>query len=166
MDNNRCVEYIRSLQKARGFTSQEISNLSKVPKSTIDKILSGLTADPLFSTIAAIVIAMGGSLDEMMGLPPRQSELKSAEATAYEKEISRLRQRLEDRDQAHEKEMNRLVDAHKNATEHLKDNLKWQRIMILLLLAFLLYIFIDASNAGWGALKFRQMVSGLIGFRG
>ena len=48
------------------FTATEIANLSGIPEATIRKILSGETADPRFDTVAKLVSAMGGSMDEVL----------------------------------------------------------------------------------------------------
>jgi hypothetical protein len=42
------------------------SAISKVPTETIDKILCGATKDPRFSTVAQMVLSVGGSLDDLV----------------------------------------------------------------------------------------------------
>ena len=59
-------EYLNTLKNAGGYTWQEIANISGIPEATIRKVFSGETADPRFETIAKLVIAMGGDLNDAM----------------------------------------------------------------------------------------------------
>lgn len=58
-------DYLNGLKTKGNFTTGEIANLSGIPEATIRKILSGETADPRFDTVAKLISAMGGSLDEV-----------------------------------------------------------------------------------------------------
>ncbi len=60
-------EYLTSLKNKGNFSWSELLELSNLPDATIRKIFSGETADPRFETVAKLVTAMGGSLDEMLG---------------------------------------------------------------------------------------------------
>lgn len=57
-----------ALKEARKLTNQQIADLSGVPLSTVTRIFNGQTDNPSFQTIADIVTALDGSLDEIMGL--------------------------------------------------------------------------------------------------
>lgn len=57
---------MNALKNKGNFTATEIANLSGIPEATIRKILSGETADPRFDTVAKLVSAMGGSMDEVL----------------------------------------------------------------------------------------------------
>ncbi len=65
-----------ALKSARNLTNQQIADLSGVPLSTVTRILSGQTENPNLQTIADIVGALDGSLDEILGL--RYEEKKEA----------------------------------------------------------------------------------------
>ena len=60
-------EYLTSLKNKGNFSWSELSEMSGLPDATIRKIFSGETADPRFETVAKLVTAMGGSLDEIIG---------------------------------------------------------------------------------------------------
>ena len=64
---DRAREYILALKEKGGFTSEVIANISGIPLSTIRNICSGKTPDAHFSTIAKIVISLGGDLNELVG---------------------------------------------------------------------------------------------------
>ena len=57
-------EYLTTLKNAGSYTWGDIANLSGIPEATVRKVFSGETSDPRFETIAKIVIAMGGNMDD------------------------------------------------------------------------------------------------------
>ena len=57
-------EYLNTLKAAGGYSWQEIANISGIPEATVRKVFSGETADPRFETIAKLVIAMGGDMND------------------------------------------------------------------------------------------------------
>lgn len=57
-----------ALKSARNLTNQQIADLSGVPLSTVTRILSGQTENPNIQTIADIVGALDGSMDDILGL--------------------------------------------------------------------------------------------------
>ena len=59
-------EYLNTLKNAGGYSWQDIANISGIPEATIRKVFSGETADPRFETIAKLVIAMGGDMNDAM----------------------------------------------------------------------------------------------------
>ena len=62
------LEIIRRLMTRKGFTSEKLSEVSGVPKSTIDKIASGATDNPRYKSLRSIVNALGMSVDDFMRL--------------------------------------------------------------------------------------------------
>ena len=62
--------YLNALKNDKNLSIKDISNLSGIPTSTLLKIFDGSTADPRVSTAYQVVKAMGGSLDEMVGIKP------------------------------------------------------------------------------------------------
>lgn len=65
-------EKLSELKSQAGMTAQQIAEKGHVPASTVSRVLSGQTPDPSFQTVTAIVQALGGSVDELLGLsaPP------------------------------------------------------------------------------------------------
>lgn len=59
-------EYLNTLKNAGGYSWQDIANISGIPEATVRKVFSGETADPRFETIAKLVIAMGGDMNDAM----------------------------------------------------------------------------------------------------
>lgn len=60
---------LNEMKDAADLTNQEVSDMSGVPLGTVNRIFSGQTDNPSFQNIAAIVRALGGSLDDLAGLP-------------------------------------------------------------------------------------------------
>ena len=60
------ADALKQMRIKAGMTLEQVSKQSGVPMSTISRISSGETKDPSFSTIIAIVEAMGGNLSDLM----------------------------------------------------------------------------------------------------
>lgn len=63
----RIKEYILALKETGNFKYEDMYAKSGVPVQTIKNICSGKTADSGFDTIARLVIALGGDLNELVG---------------------------------------------------------------------------------------------------
>ena len=100
-------EALRQLKSEKNLSTNQIAARSGIPASTISRILSGQTDSPNLQTIAAIVNAMEGSLDEIVGIkehvPPNVEELRElreerkslqAELNLCKREIRRARKWL------------------------------------------------------------------------
>ena len=60
------LDNLKELKKAKGMTTKQIADATMLPESTIKRIFSGDTTDPYVTTIHRIVIALGGSLDNIL----------------------------------------------------------------------------------------------------
>lgn len=79
------IDYIRALKEEKHMTSQQLADISKVPISTVNRILSGQTDNPGLQAVCDMVYALGGSVDEMMGRP---AEKQDAAVKLYERSIA------------------------------------------------------------------------------
>lgn len=73
------VEDLKNAKKAKKITLQEISDLSHIPKRTVDKIFSGVTENPRIDTIEAIAKALGLSEDGSKNSVPKGYDLTEKE---------------------------------------------------------------------------------------
>lgn len=64
---DKAREYILALKEAGHFSSEDMANLSGIPLSTVRNICSGKTPDARFSTVAKLIISLGGDLNELIG---------------------------------------------------------------------------------------------------
>ena len=110
-------EYIIALKNAGSFSFEDIANLSGIPLPTVKNICSGKTPDAHFSTIAKIVISLGGDLNELIGYEKKKEiEVNSTVSLkeTYEMRIADLiksyEERIEDVKALCEK---RIEDVHK-----------------------------------------------------
>lgn len=63
--------YLRQLKEKTEMSWADIALASRIPESTLRKIFSGETKSPSFDTVMQIVIAMGGSINDLVaGVDP------------------------------------------------------------------------------------------------
>ena len=59
------LENLKELKKAKGMTTKQIADATKIPESTIKRIFSGDTDNPYVDTVRRIAIALDSTLDEI-----------------------------------------------------------------------------------------------------
>ena len=64
---DKAKQYILALKETGNFSFEDIANLSGIPLPTVKNICTGKTPDARFSTIAKIIISLGGDLNELVG---------------------------------------------------------------------------------------------------
>lgn len=70
-------DYLNQLKSNGKYTWNDIANISGIPETTLRKIFSGETADPRFDTVAKIVTALGGSLDDVLDKTKKGEQLET-----------------------------------------------------------------------------------------
>lgn len=66
--------YLALLKEKTGMSWADIEAASRIPQATVRKIFSGETKNPAFDTVVAIVIAMGGNINDLIaGIDPNLS---------------------------------------------------------------------------------------------
>lgn len=122
---DKAREYILALKDAGSFTFEDIANLSGIPLQTVRNILSGKTPDARFSTIAKLIISLGGDLNEFVGYDKKKEiEVNSTVSLkeTYEMRIADIinsyETRIEDLKNIYEL---RIEDVHKCCETRIKD---------------------------------------------
>ena len=91
-------EYLNTLKSKGNYTYEDISNLSNIPVATIRKVMSGDTADPRFDTVAKLVTAMGGSMDNILS-EEKEEEIEvnaiAALKEVYESRIADIKEHIQ-----------------------------------------------------------------------
>ena len=64
-------EKVIALKEQSGMTFGEISIKSKVPLTSVKRYFNGETKSPGFLPLSAIIVTLGGSVDEVLGLIPQ-----------------------------------------------------------------------------------------------
>ena len=92
------MQWCAKRQKHLEWTNQDLSDKSKVPVGTINRIKAGEYLDCKYSTIKNILIALiGGTTDEFACTEQVEKELQQvARLSSVEKENEELRRRLEE----------------------------------------------------------------------
>lgn len=136
--------YLNSLKSKGNFTYEAVSNLSGIPEATVKNIFSGKTEDPRFETVSAIVLALGGSLDEVYS-PSVRKEVETNSVTAlkesYEQRISDIKESSEEK----------IAALHEHI-ETIKLDKRWFRIaMCISTFALVCILVADVlfGNVGW-----------------
>ena len=61
------LEHIKQIKKDHGFTNETLAECSGISVGTLNKLLSGATADPKLSTLKALADAFHCTIDELLG---------------------------------------------------------------------------------------------------
>ena len=87
------TEILNQMKKKSGLTTQQTSDQTGVPASTITRMLTGETEEPTFSNIAKVVKVWGGSLDELAGIPPKTVTVVETKTVSGDERIIDLYER-------------------------------------------------------------------------
>ena len=155
---------LRELKAKSGMSVQQIAEKSGVPASTISRILSGQTDSPGCQTIVDLVRAMGGSLDEMMGLyVEKVKELEKGIESAKEEEIPKLEKITEPempkapvKEPENRKDIDALIQLYERGIANKNRTIKYLAIGCAILMAVLvvliLYLYWDVTHPHVGSI--------------
>lgn len=155
------LKKIRELKKEKGLSNEDIAEIADVPETTIAKIMSGTTQDPRFETITRIIIALGGSVDQILGIAPENPEPLP---TRVDSVVSNYIDILKAKDDliAEKEKRIEVQDKRINSLDKAVQNLRKEKSRILfifagfmfLIIAFFIYLIIDMSNGGFGMFRY------------
>lgn len=60
------LENLKELKRAKGMSTKQIAEVTKLPERTVIRIFSGDTDNPYVDTLHRIVSVLGGSLDDIL----------------------------------------------------------------------------------------------------
>ena len=90
------AEYLTALRLKNDLTFEAIAERSKRSVSTVKNLCTGKTEDPRLDTVAPIVYAMGGSIDEMYNPEKSKDEIKETSVLAmkyiYENQLNAIKE--------------------------------------------------------------------------
>ena len=149
------VDRLKQIKAEKKLTNKDISALSNIPESTITRMFNGSTAGPSIDTFFPVAIAMGVSLDELVGL--RQSDAPPLDAP-IENTLVSYAELLKERDERL-KEKDELIASLKEAYNK---ELKLRRkilfaagtVMSLLLIVVIMLIILDISVGHMGYIRY------------
>ena len=80
--SQKVCEYLRWLKESGDYTQQQLSDLTGIPMGTIPKYFTNMDDESAsFETVRKLVMAMGGSLDELAGIQPKPIEVSPEKLT-------------------------------------------------------------------------------------
>lgn len=152
-ENETIIAYIQNLREKQGLTVQGLADLIGVPKSTIENFFNGSTKEPRFSLIAGAIKALGGSLDDLTGIPRlRDTEIRTVQVP----------------DPDHIKKeyitemLTRLVRPYDEMIQSLRRAVKFERREKWIVFAIAVALFVintlllfDCFSPGWGIFRVR-----------
>lgn len=119
MDAKIVAEYLNNLKGKTGLTYEAIAEKSNRSESSIKNLCLGKAEDPRIDTIAPIVYALGGSMDEMLNPKKSKDELKETSVNAlkesYEYEAKLMKE-------SYEAQMTNVRSHYEQHHEDLKEN--------------------------------------------
>ena len=121
------LEKIKLLMKNKGINQEELANISGIPKSTIGKILAGISKNPTLETMKAIANALDCSLDDFDEQKKIDESKAFAQTNKYEN-ITALLDQLNpngiDEAERHTKYLTTQEEYKKNITKSSKKTIK------------------------------------------
>lgn len=170
------AKYLADLKVQKNLSWNDIANLSNVPVQTVRNIFSGETSNPGFASVAAIVKAMGGSLDELADIPREGVERSDFEAMTeryedrivqitdhYERQIAQI---IESNERRIQEINDREIQRTREAIEREKRE-GWKQIalmgLVLALIGVIFYLVLDALHGNWGIFRYQEALEAMRG---
>ena len=166
MDAKLVAKYILSLKEKSGLTYEAIAEKSQRSESTVKNLCSGKTEDPRLDTVAPVIYAMGGSIDEMYTGKSKDEikeisinsikeiyELQLAEMTKInETHINNIRSHYEQPRDDFKKSYDKLLEVKQEIIKEKNSQVNLWRILACigyLILIILLILEVTNPNLGW-----------------
>ncbi len=96
MDARIVANYILALKTKTGLTYEAIAEKSERSESTVKNLCNGKSEDPRLDTVAPVVYALGGSIDEMLNPDKSKDEIKEVSVSSlkefYEFQIDSMKE--------------------------------------------------------------------------
>ena len=125
-------ERLKSMKQRKNISASEIANKSGIPESTVSRILNGQTENPTFVSIVAIVKAMDGSLDELVGIEHPVSEKQCC--TINEEYTASLK--------------DKIADSKEQISDLKKENAHRRKVITMLIIILFAIVIVVAIFAG------------------
>ena len=133
------IDRLKALKAKSGMTALQIAEKSKLPASTVTRILSGKTTNPTVTTVVAIYKAMGGTAADVFGEDVRVDVVSEVSPTS--------------------KESAQLIELYKEIIKTKDRYIRTLVIALVLIVAFVLIVLlIDVLN---GRLDFARYMHSL-----
>lgn len=133
------AEYLSLLRQKTGLTYEAVAEKSNTSESTVKNLCTGKTEDPRIGTVAPVIYAMGGSIDEMLNPEKSKDEIKETSVVAlkdsyeyqmhlvkeaYETQVSNMRAHYEQHHEDLKENFERRLADKRELIESYKDHVK------------------------------------------
>lgn len=166
MDAKLVAKYILALKEKSGLTYEAIAEKCQRSESTVKNLCSGKTEDPRLDTVAPVIYAMGGSIDEMYTGKSKDEikeisinsikeiyELQLAEMTKInETHINNIRSHYEQHRDDFKKSYDKLLEVKQEIIKEKNTQVNLWRILACvgyIILIVLLILEVANPNLGW-----------------
>lgn len=169
MDAKLVAKYLTTLKEKSGLTYDAIAEKSQRSVSTVKNLCSGKSEDPRLDTVAPVIFAVGGSIDEMYTGKSKDA-VKEISITSikeiYEQQllemskmsethISNIRAHYEQHREDFKDGMeHRLADKDAHIKTLKKENLHWKIFAISCLAILIALLIAEVMNPSLGWIKF------------
>ena len=120
MDSKLVANYLTSLKEKSGLTFEVVAKKSERSVATVKNLSYGKSEDPRIDTVAPVIYAMGGSLDEMY-TGKNKDEMKEVSINSI-KEI--YEQQLSEMNQTHEKHIDEIRAHYEQHRQDYKNSME------------------------------------------
>ena len=134
------VEKLKVIRDEKDMTNVEIARLSDIPLATITRVFNGSTPNPTFETLSRIALAMGVSLDELIGL--KQPDAPPV-ASPIENTLNSYSELLKEKD-------DRIVELKTEKERAIKEKYMVTGVLIVFVAFVLTILTIDLLNGHFG----------------
>ena len=119
MQADKIAKYLTKLKENTDLSFEAIGKLCNKPESTIKNLCNGKTDNPGIDTVAPVIYALGGSLDEMYNPDLNKDEVKETAFISikegYEYQVSLLKD-------AYDEQINNIRSHYEQHHNDLKEN--------------------------------------------
>ena len=141
MQAEKLAKYLTELKNKTGLSYETISEISNRPESTVKNLCTGKTEAPRLDTVAPVIYALGGSVDEMLNPNLNKDEIKETSVMAlkdvYEFQLASIKETNEAHIaniRAHyEQNINELKENHNKIIEQFEKRIKEKNTLVKIL---------------------------------
>ena len=130
MDEKLVAKYLNAKKAETGLSNDEIAKKAERSVSTVNNLCSGKTEDPRLDTVAPVVYAVGGSIDEMLN--PGKGKASSGTTISHcEKHIDDIKE-----------SNNKIIEQYEKRINEKSTIIKALSVLVIILISIFIVLFI------------------------
>lgn len=155
------IAKLRQVKAEKGYSNQEIADLTGVPKGTVDRVFGSKLYSFTYETIQPMVKVLlkvndkGATAEDLKMRSDEYVELLKTVIAAKNTDIDALKEELTELRNLHKTEVAELKNEHKAELLHMRKAAKSLRLAIIIMSAIIsVLLILDISLASFGWFKF------------